>query len=73
MDNDVWNPDIDYIPPTNKTNIININSYSKNIKIMYNNNLPHAPANNRVTHILLAGFPISYSDPRHTHMHARGR
>jgi len=28
---------------------------------MYDNNLPHAPASNRVTHILLAHFPMSYS------------
>jgi len=33
-----------------KTSIININSHSKNITIMYDNNLPHAPASNRVTH-----------------------
>ena len=28
---------------------------------MYDKNLPHAPASNRVTYVLLAGFPMSYS------------
>jgi len=31
---------------------------------MYDNNLSHAPASNQVTHVLLAGFPMS-SSPIH--------
>jgi len=33
---------------------------------MHDKNLPHASASNQVTHLLLVGFPMSYS-PYHTH------
>jgi len=47
-----------------KTSIVNISSHSKDITSMYDNNLPHTPASNQVTYVLLACFPMSYSSIR---------